>query len=144
MGERVLIYGSRTWRDPEPIRAFVATLPANAVVIHGAQRSHDRETGESYGADYFADVAAKERGLAVEPYPAAWLEHVNCRCRSHRGRCLGAGPRRNQQMVEANPTSARGFRMPGESRGTDDMTRRLRRAGIPTEVVGEQWSAAGG
>jgi hypothetical protein len=134
-GERVLIYGSRTWRDPEPIRAFVDALPADAVVLHGAQRSYDKATGESYGADYYADLFARQRGLTVEPYPADWLAHVNCRCRSHRGRCLAAGPRRNQQIVAAGPTSARGFRMPGESRGTDDMTRRLAKAGVPHEVV---------
>ena len=136
MTERILIYGSRTWRDPAPIRAFVATLPPDAVVVHGAQRSYDPETDESYGADYFADQAARDRGLEVEPHPAQWTVHERCRCRSHRGRCLGAGPRRNAEMAQANLTRGQGFRLAGESRGTDDMTRRLAAAGIPHEVMG--------
>lgn len=135
MSERVLIYGSRTWRDPGPIRAFVATLAPDTVVVHGAQRSRDKDTGELYGADYFADQAARERGLTVEPHPAQWTVHENCRCRSHRGRCLGAGPRRNAEMADSKPDRAQGYRMSGESRGTDDMTRRLVAAGIPHEVT---------
>lgn len=142
MPERVLIYGSRTWRDPEPIRAFVATLAPDTVVVHGAQRSYDKDTGEEYGADFFADRAARDRGLTVEPYPAQWTVHENCRCRSHRGRCLGAGPRRNAVMARANLTRAQGYRMPGESKGTDDMTRKLIAAGIPHEVVSPAGAAS--
>lgn len=122
--ERVLIYGSRTWRDPEPIKAFVDSLPVGTVVVHGAQRSRDPKTGELYGADYFADLFAGKRGLDVEPHPAKWGSY---------GR--RAGPIRNEEMAHANLTQARGFRSVGESRGTDDMTRRLEAAGVPHEVT---------
>jgi hypothetical protein len=36
---------------------------------------------------------------------------------------------------EGKPTRAVGFRMPGISKGTDDMSRRLAAAGIPHEGV---------
>lgn len=124
MTERVLIYGSRTWRDPEPIRAFVNSLPAGTVVVHGGQRSWDRIKREYFGADHFADVAAKARGLVREIHRAEWAR-------------LGrrAGPFRNQEMADSKPDRAQGFRMPGESTGTDGMTTLLVAAGIPHEVV---------
>ena len=38
-------------------------------------------------------------------------------------------------LTEGKPDRVIAFRMPGESRGTDDMVRRARAAGIPVEVV---------
>lgn len=112
---RVLIYGSRSWVDPEPILALIAGLPDDAIVIEGG----------AAGADSLAGRIARERVLKVEVFPADWQKH---------GRA--AGPIRNQQMVdEGRPTEAHGFRMPGVSTGTDDMTRRLKTAGIPHEVT---------
>lgn len=124
MSERVLIYGSRTWRDPEPIRTLVDSLPPDAVVVHGGQRSWDPVKREHYGADHLADVAAKARGLVREVHPAEWGRF---------GR--RAGPLRNEQMAKANLTRAHGFRSQGESRGTDDMTARLEKAGVPHKVT---------
>jgi hypothetical protein len=123
MSERVLIYGSRTWRDYCSIRAFVAMLPPGTIVVHGAQKSWDPETKTHYGADYFADRAAREFGLEVEPHPAKWGQYGN-----------RAGPIRNQEMADSRPDRAQGFRSAGESRGTDDMTRCLVAAGIPHAV----------
>jgi hypothetical protein len=123
--ERVLLFGSRTLRDPEPIRAFVATLSTGSVVIHGGQRSWDKVKKEWYGADHFADVAAKARGLQVLEFPAEWRKYG-----------LAAGPIRNGVMIrEGQPTRAQGFRVPGVSKGTDDMSRQLAAAGIPHEVT---------
>lgn len=110
VAERVVVYGSRTWRDPAPIRAYIDSLPPTAVVI----------TGGAWGADRIAHLAAQARGLATEVYPADWDRH---------GR--RAGPLRNQQMLDSGVTEARGFRMPGLSNGTDDMTLRLVAAGVP-------------
>lgn len=111
---RVLVYGSRTWDDAAAVRRVIADLPADAVVIHGGAQ----------GADTMAGLWAKARGLRVEVYPADWRKHGKA-----------AGPIRNQQMVdEGKPTDAIGFRMPGTSAGTDDMTRRLVAAGIPHRV----------
>lgn len=113
--ERVLIYGSRSWTDSDAIGAVVSTLPQGAVVIHGGAR----------GADQIAGMWARSHGLREEVYLADWAKYAR-----------SAGPRRNQQMLDdGKPTRAYGFRSAGESRGTDDMTRRLQAAGIPHEVT---------
>jgi hypothetical protein len=114
-GERVLIYGSRGWNDSNAIRDAVHELPRDAVVIHGG----------APGADTLAGQWAKANGMKVKVYRADWKKHGK-----------GAGPIRNQQMIdEGKPTRALGFRLPGDSPGTDDMTRRLERAGIPHTVT---------
>lgn len=115
--ERALIYGSRTWRDRAAIEAFVLDLPDGSVVIHGGAE----------GADSIAGEAAQARGLEVVVFRANWWAH---------GRA--AGPIRNQRMIdEGQPTVARGYRRGFKSPGTDDMTRRLEKAGIPHEVIAE-------
>lgn len=113
--ERVLIYGSRTWTDPEPIRAYVTALAVDAVVI----------TGGAQGADWIAWESARDLGLKQQVFPAMWATDGKA-----------AGPIRNQRMIdEGKPTRAHGFRMPGNSPGTDDMTRRLEATGISYEVT---------
>lgn len=122
-GRRVLVYGSRTWRNPAPIAAYIAGLPAGTVVVHGGQVSYDPELRCYYGADYLAHLAAVARGYRVEVHLAAW----------DRGRI--AGPLRNREMVASGLAEACGYRMPGASPGTDDMTRQLAAAGVPYRVV---------
>lgn len=126
MSHRVLICGSRNWVDEAPIRAFVESLPSDAIVVHGAAR----------GADRIAGQLATARGLAVEAMPAAWDVHEPgwCRCREPRPKtCKAAGLRRNQAMLETGPRHAAAFLLP-ESRGTRDMLARLRRARVAVYV----------
>jgi hypothetical protein len=121
MSERVVIFGSRSWRDVQAIRDFVFSLPEGSVVIHGG----------ADGADAIAGRAAQERGLEVVVFKAAWGKYGKA-----------AGPIRNAQMIsEGHPTQARGYRRGLKSPGTDGMARLLRRAGIPVTVVEEAVSA---
>lgn len=116
MAEVVLICGSRTWTDRRAIGLIVCDLDRDTIIVHGGAQ----------GADMLADQAAVLWGLARRVYPADWQTH---------GRA--AGPIRNQQMLDAEqPNRVIAFRMPGESRGTDDMIRRARKAGIPVDVIG--------
>lgn len=111
----VLVCGSRTWIDREKIETFIFGLDRDTIVVHGAAR----------GADTIADQAALLWGLLRRPYPANWAAD---------GRA--AGPIRNQRMLDENDVAeVVAFRMPGESRGTDDMVRRARKAGIPVRVI---------
>lgn len=115
MSERVLFCGSRTWVESIPIYRHIAALDPGDVVIHGGAR----------GADSIADGAARRSGLTVEVYRADWPREGKA-----------AGPIRNQRMLtEGRPDRVIAFRMPGESRGTDDMVRRARAAGVPVEIV---------
>lgn len=118
---RVLICGSRDWSKPIPIDVIVGGFAAvyghaNVAVIHGAAR----------GADSMAASAAHRHGVDCEDYPADWDTH---------GRA--AGPIRNQRMLEAEPDLVFAFTNDlASSRGTADMVRRAKAAGLPVYVIG--------
>lgn len=111
---RVLICGSRNWRDYEAILTRIEELPPDAVIVHGG----------APGADSIAGLAGALRGHKVEEHPADWRTHGKA-----------AGPIRNQQMIDTEPALVIAFRLRGPSRGTDDCLRRARAAGIPVEVI---------
>lgn len=114
----VLICGSRDWTNRAQVREMVEALPEEAVVIHGGAR----------GADTLAGQEARRRGLAVREFPADWQQHGK-----------GAGPIRNQQMLNERPELVIAFSdWLGETRGTCDMVRRSVKAGVTVRVVGNQ------
>jgi SLOG family YspA-like protein len=81
---RVLVTGSRTWRDGALIAEQLDTIHADhpdTVLVHGAC---------AQGADAIADRWALRRGVTVERHPAEWRRY---------GR--SAGFRRNAEMVQA-------------------------------------------
>jgi len=111
---RILVCGSRNWRDYERIKAalFVFDI-SKPIVIDGA----------AAGADSLAHRAAKELGYPTERYPADWATHGKM-----------AGFIRNQQMLtDGKPDLVMAF-WDGMSRGTADMMRRARYAGVMLEV----------
>ena len=117
---RVLICGSRTWSDPIPIVLLVRGLahgPRNLTIISGGAN----------GADRLAARSARRQNIPLEEYPADW-----------RGQGKSAGAIRNQRMLdEGKPDVVWAFvdKPLVESRGTADMVRRARKAGIKTFVV---------
>lgn len=118
---RVVVCGSRTWKDSGPIRHALEQLPDDTIVMHGGQVSTDFRTGLHFGADFIADVVAKELGLGRLVFRAEWERYGP-----------KAGPLRNQKMLcEGQPHLVYAFRVPGISRGTDDCARRAERMGIP-------------
>lgn len=112
---RVLICGDRNWTDEETIKAYIRTLTIGSIIINGRCR----------GADSIARFAAKEYGYDVEDYPAEWEKH---------GRI--AGPIRNAQMlIDGKPDLVVVFHDNLEdSKGTKDMIRQAKAAGVPIEV----------
>ncbi|HEX5145345.1 MAG TPA: SLOG family protein [Mycobacterium sp.] len=105
---RVLVTGSREWRDRDRVETSLRAVldrwggPARAmVVVHGAAR----------GADRLADGAAKALGCQVEPYPVpswAWRPQ-------YAGK--GAGHARNALMVRLSAAGCVAFPL-GLSAGT--------------------------
>lgn len=120
MSDRIIVFGSRNWLDAAYLWRQLDLLSRNAVIVHGACPT---------GADAFAEQYALACGLAVERYPANWRAY---------GR--SAGPRRNEAMATLGATFAIGFRMPGDSRGTDHMRGACERHGIPVERHGWGWA----
>jgi hypothetical protein len=122
---RLLVCGSRTWSDYRRLRrtleATVAGRQAEQVtVIEGGAR----------GADRMAGHLACMHGWGLEVYPARWQQE---------GRA--AGIRRNARMLqEGRPELVVAFTVGPleESRGTADMVRRARAAGVPVHIVTSQ------
>lgn len=118
--------GSRGWHDPHAVETVIAGLDILAegraqrlVIVHGDNKG---------GADALADKLGRRWGVDVIPVPAQWNRY---------GR--GAGPMRNQQMLDEHPDIEQvwAFRSQGKSNGTDDMVSRGKASGVPTYIVTE-------
>ncbi len=100
------------------------------VVLMGVYRHHpDIHVigGGARGADWIARNFAVSQRWSNEEFVADWTRHGK-----------GAGPIRNQQMLdEGEPRLVLAFvnKPLAESRGTADMVRRARAAGITTYVI---------
>ncbi len=114
---RVLGCGGRDYTDYEKIRQALVDLggkDAIEIVIHGGQR----------GADTLFGEAAAKLGIPWIPVYADWTLHG-----------VKAGRLRNQRMLdEHHPNLCLAFPDP-ESKGTWDMVRRAKAAGVETKVM---------
>jgi hypothetical protein len=111
---RLLVCGGRDYADKDA--AFRALDAARAhrpvaVVIHG--KCH------LGGADWLAELWARERGIPDEPYP---VDHAID------GQWPGAGPRRNARMLRSSKPDGV-LALPGGG-GTADMMRQAREASV--------------
>ena len=113
---RVLITGSREWRDGSVIRAALTELVRDAedvTVVHG----------DADGADRIAGRVARELGMRREPHTAI------------RGDGSARFRMRNQRMVDAGADVCLAFAV-GWASGTGMCARMARRAGIRTVDYG--------
>lgn len=115
---RVLVCGSRTWKDEAPIRRELHLLHqqhGRFVLIHGA----------AAGADSIAGRVGVQMGLEVQAYPAQWAIH---------GRA--AGIIRNRLMLtDGRPERVLAFvKDYSKSKGTRNMCEQARRANLPVMV----------
>ncbi len=145
---RVLVCGSRDWTDVGKMLEVLEEVkrdnrPADCYCQEdqGAGYTfHDEHgdcnsclnsditliEGEADGADTLSKRLVKGYPFnwTIEPYPADWKKH---------GRA--AGPIRNQQMLdEGKPDLVLAF-WKNKSRGTADMIRRARKAGVEVRVT---------
>lgn len=108
----VLVFGGRDFRDRFAVHKAFAEFTARIGIIN--QVVH----GNARGADLTGAQVAIDLGIPTRAFPADWDKYGK-----------GAGPIRNQQMIdEGNIQAAIGF--PG-GRGTADMVSRLAKHGIP-------------
>ncbi len=114
----VLVCGSLRWTDAAPVRRVLSGLRREGytVLLHGA----------APGVDSLAGRAAEEMGFVVQPWPAEWGRH---------GR--SAGPIRNGNMLRyGRPELVVALTDDlSRSRGTADMVRQARAAGVTVRVV---------
>jgi hypothetical protein len=114
---RVLVTGGRGFSNRTLLFATLDRLHAShafTALVHGGASGADRLAGEW----------AASRGIPVKVHPADWQKY---------GRA--AGPVRNQRMIAEKPDMVVAF--PG-GRGTADMVRRARQAGIELVVVEQE------
>lgn len=129
---RVLVCGSRTFTDPRPVDTMLYGLwrPLIADIGRAAKRDGVMTVieGGAKGADALAAFwAQSHEGVCWIQVPANWARDGKA-----------AGPIRNQRMlVDGNPDLVLAFvdKPLAESRGTADMVRRARGAGVRTYVV---------
>lgn len=110
--ERILVCGGRDYADQAMLFGVLDMAaekgPINAIIQGDCPK----------GADKLARMWALSRNEHLERFPADWDAHGKA-----------AGPIRNQQMLdEGRPTKV--FAFPG-GRGTADMVRRAKAAGVP-------------
>jgi hypothetical protein len=113
--KRVIVCGSRRWRDRELIAYVLSELMIvrgwNPIIVHGAAR----------GADRIADEEAGKLGFLTEPHAADWDLYGK-----------KAGPIRNEEMAALGADLCIAF-WDGKvtNSGTMDMVDRAKKHGIP-------------
>jgi hypothetical protein len=112
---RLLVTGSRTWRDVPAIEQALAVIlarhPEGVLLVHGACPR---------GADAIAAAyATRTPGYRTEAHPADWDRY---------GRA--AGYRRNAEMIALGADGCAAF-IRGASPGSSSAVRLARAAGIP-------------
>lgn len=120
---RVIVTGSRhaNLSHVAAIQREIRSLPDGATIVHGG----------AHGVDTLAGQVATVYNHAVERWSVDW----NAARRVLGERWRMAGPLRNAWMLHAAPTDlVLAFPMPG-SKGTVDMIRQARAAGVPVRVV---------
>jgi hypothetical protein len=113
---KVLVTGDREWSWLKPIKSALMGFPPDTIVIHG----------DCWGADKLADYVGKHLGFEVRPYPADWKAHGK-----------PGGPIRNQKMLDdEEPDIVLAFHGNiRKSKGTLDMCKRARKAGVPVILI---------
>jgi len=116
--ERILVCGGRDFADAAFLFGIL-DMEAEARHVHRIIQ------GGAKGADELARMWALSRFCDYDNFPADWKKHGKA-----------AGPIRNQQMIdEGKPTKVFAF---DGGRGTADMVRRAKAAGIPVLAFSTQ------
>lgn len=119
---RVLVCGTRYYSDGLKflIQSELERRKDIKVIIEGGAKGAD-----SLAAEWACATQGCQGAVELETYPAEWNKHGP-----------SAGPKRNQRMLdEGKPDLVLAFHTdPGLGKGTADMVRRAKKAGVPVEV----------
>lgn len=113
---KILICGDRNWADFKKVEDKLNQFnPLEDIIITGGCR----------GADKIAEYLGKKKGFKVEVFPADWNKYG-----------LGAGPVRNKQMLDQNPSIVIAFHSDiDNSKGTKNCITQAAKKEIPVEVI---------
>ena len=112
---KVIVCGSRDWKDIPTIRKRLLELPHITTVIEGGCE----------GADLIAREVALDIGLEVVEFPAAWKKYGKA-----------AGPKRNIRMLNTKPDLLIAFHDDmSKSKGTKHIVREAKKRGITVEII---------
>ena len=116
MDRKILVCGDRYWKDEFTIAdTLLGIIGPGDTLIHGGAK----------GADTIAGNVVSRLGYSVTVFKAQWDKYGK-----------GAGPVRNQQMIDQNPDLVIAFHSDlAESKGTADTVRRANKAGIKVWVI---------
>ena len=126
---KVLVTGSRDWKNEAAIERELKKLPPGTIIVHG----HHWE-----GADAIADKIAMKLGFKIRRYPTDWDGE-----KERTGSSAAAGPKRNSAMIRSEHSDKDGVPIDkglaftldmSRSRGTRDCVTKARKAGIGVEV----------
>ena len=120
---RVLVTGSTTWTDPEPIRRELGRLPAGAAVVHG----------DCQGVDALAGEIGRALGLAVE----RWEKSPEDYRRYRRGAWKGLNERMLASGVGLVLAFHREWNVRGKASGTRHLLDLARTAGVEVRAFAE-------
>lgn len=109
---RVIVCGSRRWRDRDAIVNRLFDLPVDSVIVHGGAQ----------GADRIAQQEAQKLGFLIEEHRAEWGTYGK-----------RAGLLRNTHMASLGADLCIAF-WDGRSTGTQHMIEQAKAYGIPVEI----------
>lgn len=112
---KVLVCGSRDWKNADVVWSRLRKLPQDSTIIHGCAR----------GADRIASAVARDFNFNEWRFPARWALDGK-----------RAGYLRNVAMLDEKPDLVIAF-WDGQSPGTKHTIDEARRRGISVEVVSE-------
>jgi hypothetical protein len=112
---RVIVCGSRRWRDRKAIVDRLFDLPVDSVIVHG----------NAAGADRIADQEAMKLGLLTERHPPLYDAYPKKQ----------APLKRNEYMASLGADLCIAF-WDGRSTGTAHMMGQAKAHDIPVEIVG--------
>jgi YspA, cpYpsA-related SLOG family len=122
---RVLVCGGRYFQDVSLLWRHLDQLHAKSPITCVIEGGSDAVAGEYYGADYWARMWAKARGIPSVTEFADWDQF---------GRW--AGPKRNKEMIDKyDPEAVIAF-LGGA--GTANMIKQARAAGIDVHEVTDE------
>lgn len=142
MYSRILIAGDRNWNDypffEKAMQKWIGKFGYIKTIIEGCARGADHMAGHIWAVN--ENNAGFPANIEVVHFPAMWEQHDSygqtCWCRDKTtNKCKGAGPLRNQAMLDSGVEAVIAFHKNlASSKGTADMVRRATKAGIKVWV----------